>query len=72
MSSRMGGHMCPGGKPRSGAGSWYALVAGKAGGKQEMVTELVILSHWRETGQGLRGRLVGSEGHSLSRVLRVC
>lgn len=64
--------MCPGGKPRSGAGSWDVPAARRAGGKQEMVTELVVLSHWRETGQGLRERPVGSEGHSLCRVLRVC
>lgn len=64
--------MCPGIKPRSGAGSWDVLAAGRAGGKQEMMTELVVLSNWRETGQGLRGRPVGSKGHSLSRVLRVC
>lgn len=42
--------MCPGGKPRSGAGSWDVPAARRAGGKQEMVTELVVLSHWRETG----------------------
>lgn len=55
---------------RSGAGRWHVLAARMTGVKQEMMTEFVVLSHWRETGQDLRKKPVGSEGHSLCRSLQ--
>lgn len=47
--------------------------AGRVGRKQEMVAELVVLSHWAETGTGAEGKAsMPMKGYFLSRMPRVC